>query len=97
MPFVWDSREVKNPVVDGVTPHNRLRRLILEPGKDVAITLVVHVAPQHLPLLNEILRAVRALIVRIVNVLNHGLARVEDVAVGHMMEEQQEIVGTRGK
>ena len=44
--LISNTRQVINPVADGIAPHHRLSRLIFESRQDVAVAFVVDVPLQ---------------------------------------------------
>ena len=84
----------QEPVRDCIAPHRGLAGLILELGQDLSVALIVHASLERFPLAHIAFDRFRSLVVRIVDVLNHGLAGMQLVRVGHVMQEQKQIVGT---
>ena len=84
-------------MADRVAPSHGLSGLKLEARQDVAVAFLVYVSCEILPFSNEILSLLCALVMRIVDVLDHGFSRLQHMAVGHVMEKEEEFVGTGGQ
>src|SRR5215813_672238 len=68
--------------------------LVPELRQNLSVSLLINLALERLPLSNESPGPGRALVVRIIDVLDHGLTRMEDVGIRHVVHEQQQLVGT---
>src|ERR1017187_7945674 len=90
---IRDPGGAEEPVIDGVAPDLRLPRLVVELGEDFVVAAVVDAAVECLPLANVVIDRGRALVMRVVEVLDYGLAGVQPVGVGNVVEEEQQIVG----
>ena len=66
--------------------------LVLQPGQNPRILIVRHAVLKRLPLPNKVCRPRRTFIMRVIDVLNQSLARVQHVSVRNMVEEQQQFI-----
>src|SRR6267143_2304955 len=82
----------KEPVADGISPDNCVRRLIFKPGQNVSVTLLIDATSQRFPLMDVLRGAFRAFVMRVVNVLNHSFAGLQHACVGHVVKEEQQLV-----
>ena len=82
------------PRIDGVAPNFGLSSLILELRQHVVVAGFVDLPAQRSPLANVAFHHRRAVVVRIVDGLDHRLAGMQLVCVWDVMEEEQQVVGT---
>src|SRR5450631_433916 len=85
--LVRNAGQAVYPVADGVAPDEGLSGLVLEARQDVAVAIFVDVTLQHFPLRDEVAGPIRAVVVRIVNVLNYRLPGMQYIGVGHVVEK----------
>lgn len=76
------------PIVDRVSPNDRVAGLIGELSEHGVEAIVIDTAVEGLPLRDELFRFLGAGVMRIVNRLDGGFSRVQFVCVGHVMKEQ---------
>jgi len=92
--FIGDAGQAKSPITDGIAPNDRLSRLVLEARQNVPVAFVVDMPRERLPLPSEIAGLIRTVKMRIVDVLDHRLSRMQPIAVGYVVEKQQQLVRT---
>src|SRR5262249_15735963 len=86
---VGNAGGTPEPVRDCISPNNSVPTLVLKPIQHSLVTLIVHSPFELLPVTSELLRSFCSCIVGIVNGLDHRLAGVQFVGVGHMVKEQE--------
>ena len=91
---IRDSGFFEEPIVDGVAPDDGLPGLIFQLHEDFLISTLIHSAFKCLPIARVLRNALRTVVMRIVELLNHRLPGVQLIRVRHMMHEQHEIVRT---
>ncbi len=92
MLLVRYAGSTKEPFADGIPPDNGMPRLVFEMRQNVRVALLIDATLQCFPLMCILRGALRTFVVRVVDVLNHGFARLQHVSVGHMMKEKQQLV-----
>ena len=88
------ARNAGEPIADGVPPDDGMPSLVLEPRQHLRITLLIHLALERTPLPHHGFRLLRAIVVRVIDVLNHRLSGMQRVSVGHVVEKQKQLVGS---
>src|SRR5215469_9504469 len=94
---IGNSGKAEDPVRNRVAPLCGFTGLELKSRENVLEAIVVDVSLEGLPFWHEIGSFLCAFIVGVVEVLHQGIAGVEDVSIGNMVEKQQQIVGTVGE
>src|SRR3974390_2111060 len=95
--FVWNSREMEDPLGNGVTPHDGFSALILQTRENVVVPRLVDMPGERFPLRHEFSRAVGAFVMRVVNVLYDRFPRMQDVGVRDVVKKQQQVVRAGSK
>ena len=91
--LVGDAGFFLEPVGDGVAPDDGVAGLVGEEFQGLVVALVVDEAVEGLPAWGVGLRGGCAFVVGVVDVLDYGFAVVQDVRVGDVVHEEEEIVG----
>src|SRR5262249_54052414 len=78
----------------GVAPDDGLPGLIFQLREDFLISTIIHSAFEFLPIARALRNAVRTVVMRIVERLNHGLPGVQLIRIRDVMHEKHEIVRT---
>jgi hypothetical protein len=81
------ARNLQEPIADSIAPNNRMPGLIFEAPQNFLITILIDSPFQGLPLRHKTCRSLRAFVVRIVDVLDDRLPRMQDVCVGYVVKE----------
>src|SRR3954447_23670338 len=95
--FVGNSRPLHKPPANGIAPNLRVPSLEFKPLANFAKPLLIYERLQFRPLVEESGRALCAVVMRIVKVLDDRFARVQLMRVWHVMHEEQQIVRASGK
>ncbi len=85
------------PFGDGIAPDDGVTGLVGEEVECLVVALVVDEAFECLPAWGVGLRGGCAFVVGVVDILDYGFAVVQDVGVGDVMHEEEEVVGTGGE
>ena len=91
---IRDSRRFEEPVAYRIPPDDRMSCLVFEPFQHRFVSRLVYLALQLPPALRERLRPRGSVVVRIVNVLDHRLSRVQNIRPRHVVEKQKQLIGT---
>src|SRR5215467_8203788 len=89
---VRNSREPQEVAADGVAPHNGMSRLILESFEHIVVPLAIYFPLERFPLASESGNFLRAVVVRVVDMLNHRFPGLQQARVRHMVKEQQQLI-----
>ena len=96
--FVGDSAQLQEILHDGVAPDDGVAGLVFEAVAHMFVELGIDAAFERRPLVATNSRGLRrALVVAVVDVLDDGLAVVQLVGVGHVVEEEEQVVGGGGQ
>src|SRR5262249_61699587 len=90
---VWYSRLAQEPVANRVAPNLGMASLVPQPRKAFSVALFINLAFERLPLSNESLSLPGALVMRIIDVLDHRLTGMQNVRIRHMMHDHQHLIG----
>ena len=63
--------------------------LIFQAVQNRVIPLIINLSVEGLPLRDQLCRLLGAFVVRVVDMLNQCLARMQNMGVGHMVHEEQ--------
>ena len=91
--FVGDAGFFLEPAGDGVAPDDGVAGLVGEEFEGFVVAVVVDEAVEGLPARRVGLRGGGAFVVGVVDVLDYGFAVVQDVGVGDVVHEEEEVVG----
>src|SRR6185312_3633222 len=91
---VRNSGGAEEPVVHVIAPNLSVGGLVFELLQNGSPPLLIHPSVQEPPFLWRPASLRRTVVMRIVNVLNHGFARMKHVSVGHVMHEEKQVIGT---
>lgn len=90
---VRDSCEPINPIANCISPFDCFSGLVLKSLKNVAIPLLTDSAVECFPLRHELRCMLCAFVMRIVDVLNYRLTRMQLVGVGYVVKKQEQVIG----
>src|SRR5580704_13844325 len=76
--LIWNARHPECPGADCIAPLHRFPGLKLKSPKDVAIAVIIHMSGKRLPARDKVVCALRAFIMRVINMLDYRLARMQN-------------------
>ena len=93
---VGDSAELEEVLSDGVAPDDGVVGLVLKAREHVGVEFRIDAALQRRPVRDELCGLRGAVVVRVVEILDDGFAVVKLVSVGHVVEEEEQVVWSGG-
>ncbi len=94
--FVRDPTQLEEILHNGVAPDDGVPGLVLEAGEDVCVEAGVDAPLERRPVVDEPCGLGGAVVVTVVDVLDDGFAVVQLVGVRHVVEEDEQVVGSGG-